>query len=137
MADTATAGSRFIDVALWIVAIACVVATIGFSVIPPPTLAASSLSDKWLHGLAYIATVGSLLLAAVWRPGRGDGRFPRAAIPITIGAIVIGGLLELVQGFLLENRQMEWLDLGVDVAGSLLALGLWAALRGLVSRATA
>lgn len=117
-----------LDIVLWIVAVVSSALTIGFSVLPPPTVATSTMSDKPWHFLAYFVTVGSLLLAAVWRPGRGDGRFPRAGIWIVVGAIVVGIALELVQGSLLD-RQMEFVDAIADTLGTLAAYGAWAGLR--------
>ena len=37
-----------------------------------------------------------------------------------IGPILMGGIIELVQGALTENRSCEWLDLGADIVGVLL-----------------
>lgn len=121
------------DLLLWTVAIACTALTLGFSLIPPPTMAASTMSDKPWHFLAYFFSVGSLLLAAVWRPGRGEGRFPRAAAPIVGVAVAVGVGLELIQGTL-PNRQMELADGVANTLGVLAALGAWAVLRSLGTR---
>ena len=91
------------------------------------------MSDKPWHFLAYFFTVGSLLLAAVWRPGRGAGRFPRATGWIVGAAVLVGAGLELVQGSM-PNRQMELMDAAANTLGSLAALGAWAGVRKLAER---
>jgi VanZ family protein len=82
-----------------------------------------TLSDKAWHFLAYAATVGLFLLAAVWRPGRGPGIAPWAAPYLVVGGVVAGSLIEIIQtGF---NRHRDVKDALADLAGSLVAFGVW------------
>lgn len=84
-------------------------------------------ADKVLHALAYAATSFLFLFAAVWRPGRGEGRFPGAAAWIVLAASVTGFAIEIVQGH--AGRQRSALDFLADVIGVLVALGIWDAMR--------
>src|SRR5437762_4307060 len=85
-----------VDTALWAVSVALLVATFVLSLGPaPPGLNAFFASDKLIHATGYAALTGSWLLAAVWRPGRGDGPFPRATRLVVIGAMVLGAGIEV------------------------------------------
>src|SRR4030067_363557 len=64
------------------------------------------------------------LLAAVWRPGRGPGRFPRAAPWIVFGAVTLGGLIEILQGSVFDGDP-ELRDWVADVAGAALGFLVW------------
>ena len=117
-------GSRTIDVVLWVVAVATLGAVVVLSLGPPPSgLEAFPGADKLWHAIAYAGCTGSWLLAAVWRPGRGPGAFPRAGIPIVVGAAVLGGAIELVQRVF--SRSADPLDWLADLAGIALASGGW------------
>ena len=99
---------------------------------PPSALADLSFGDKLLHFGAYAATTGMFLLAAVWRPGRGRGGFPRSA-PLILGtALVLSGVIELAQGAFTSRTAEAW----DAVAGILGAAAAWAAWR-LVERLAA
>jgi VanZ family protein len=78
-------------------------------------------ADKVEHAFAYFATTLLFLLAGVWRPGRGAGRFAWALPWIVGGAIAVGGLVEIAQAFT-ATRQPDVLDWAADSAGVLLAL---------------
>lgn len=82
------------------------------------------LSDKVLHYLAYTGLTMSTLLAAVWAPVRGEGRFPSSPLTIVIGAFLFGVGIEVVQGPLPE-RDAELLDAFANAAGAVTALILW------------
>ena len=56
-----------------------------------------AFADKIGHGLMYFATFLCFLLAAVWRPGRGDGLFPTMALPFAIGVVIAGTAIEVLQ----------------------------------------
>jgi VanZ family protein len=66
----------------------------------------------------------SMLLAAVWAPVRGEGRFPSAALAITAVAFTFGVAIEVVQGPLPE-RDADILDALANALGALTALVLW------------
>ena len=74
----------------------------------PPGTSAFGGADKVEHAFAYFVTSLLLLLAAVWRPGRGDG----VLAPWTwwvLGAMVLaGGAVEIVQSFV--GREAELAD---------------------------
>jgi VanZ family protein len=75
---------------------------------------------------------GLLLLAAVWRPGRGDGAFPQAG-EVIVGAIVALGIaIEVLQGEFF-HRNANPRDVVADLAGALLAYLAW---RGVRSRSS-
>ena len=58
------------------------------------------MEDKGLHAVSYFATTLSLLFAAVWRPGRGEGPFPNLARWIFLAAVGRRAIrrVELLQG---------------------------------------
>jgi VanZ family protein len=111
-------------VGLWGLSLAILVVILVFSWATKPPLSSFSLTDKIGHALAYAALAGTLLLAAVWRPGRGPGPFPRAAVLILGGAVVFGGIAELGQG-LFFHRDASFRDLLIDGAGVLAAYAVW------------
>jgi hypothetical protein len=92
-------------------------------------LADLSFGDKLLHFGAYAATTGAFLLAAVWRPGRGDGLVPRAAPALVAVAIVVAAGLEVAQTTLVADRTADGLDAVAGSLGAALALVCWTALR--------
>jgi VanZ family protein len=129
VAATASSRDRAIDVALWLGAVACAGATVAYSLlVTPPAEAAATFGDKALHAAAYLATGLCLLLAAVWRPGRGQGPFPSSGPRIWAGIVVAGTAIELVQG-LIPLRRAEALDIVADLVGASAALAVVALLR--------
>ncbi len=120
---------RLLDAGLWIGAIAAGVLTIVFSLSAvPPGMQAFPGADKAGHAVVCGATVLLLLLAAVWRPGRGDGRYPRAAPIIVIGVIAAGIAMEVLQAMFTE-RSAEVLDVVMETVGAMVALGIFTLLR--------
>ena len=115
------------DIFLWIAGVACTIGTIVLSLVPAEVLAGVSASDKLLHASAYAAITCCFLLAAVWRPGRGNGVFPRSA-PIILGcAAGMGVAIEFIQmGF---DRHADLRDALADGAGILAVWGVWLAIR--------
>jgi VanZ family protein len=93
----------------------------------PPGTSAFGGADKVEHAFAYFVTSLLLLLAAVRRPGRGDG--PLA--PWTwwvLGAMVLaGGAVEIVQSFV--GREAELADWVAEIVAVVLAAGVLAVWR--------
>lgn len=115
--------SAALDAALWALA-ALVAIAVAFWSLSPPSGEPPPLSDKLVHFLAYTALGLSLLLAAVWAPARGDGRFAHAAMRVTIVTFLFGIGIELIQAPLPE-RDASVLDALANACGALTALVLW------------
>lgn len=109
---------RRVDAALWALTAALVVVTLVFSLgASAPGAGSFSLADELGHGAMYLATVGCLLLAAVWRPGRGDGRWPGAAAAIALGALFVGLAVEAIQELATADRHAEVGDVVAEAVG--------------------
>jgi len=120
-----------IDVALWAAAILCGLATLWWSFVSlPPERHLFKGIDKLQHGLAYFVTSLLLLLAAVWRPGRGDGPFARWA-PWVLGALIAAGAaIEVLQSFIGRDAELgDWIAEIVAVAVAWGAIWAWERLR--------
>lgn len=118
-----------LDIFLWTLAALSAALTLVFSIgLRPPGVDGFRHADKMWHGLAYFTTSLLFLLAAVWRPGRGEGRFPRAGIVFAVVAGAAGGIVEIAQGFT-AKREPEFLDWVSEIVGILAALGVVLALR--------
>ena len=76
----------------------------------------TSLSDKTLHGLAYVLQAVTLLWA-MWP----DGHRWRNAAVTTVYTIALGGLMEVLQATCTRTRTGEWLDLAADAIGAALS----------------
>jgi hypothetical protein len=121
---------RSVDRVLWVLSGAALVAIVVFSLGPGPPSGGFSLFDKLQHAAAYAVLTGSVLLAAVWRPGRGDGPFPRSAPSIALGAMALGVLLEVAQAIgPFGHRSADPLDGLADAAGIGCATLAWAAVK--------
>jgi len=116
--------SRIVDVSLWALSLVILLAIFLFSWATEPPLASYGYTDKIGHALAYAGLSGSLLLAAVWRPGRGRGPFPRATWAIFVGSVAVGGIAELGQG-LFFHRDASFRDLLIDAIGVGAATAVW------------
>ena len=115
---------RALDVALWCTAALCAFVTLWFSFFAsPPGAGLFPNADKVGHALAYFATTLSFLFAAVWRPGRGDGRLPNAGYWFPVVAVVCGIVVEILQGFT-ATRSAQAGDVLAEVIGAGLALGV-------------
>jgi VanZ family protein len=118
-----------LDILLWVLTAFSAAMTLVFSIgLVPPGADGFPHADKVWHGLAYFITSLLFLLAAVWRPGRGAGPFPRAGIPFALLGSAAGGLVEIAQGFT-ATRDPEFLDWMADAVGILAALGVVVVLR--------
>jgi VanZ family protein len=119
------------DAVLWALAGLALGATLLYSLVTtPPGANAFPIADKLLHAGCYVVVTGSLLLAAVWRPGRGDGAFPQAG-EVIVGAIVAFGIaIEVLQGAFF-HRTADPRDVVANLAGASVAYLAW---RGVRSR---
>jgi VanZ family protein len=125
----ASVGVSRLDKLLWVLTALCAALTLVFSIGPvPPGMNGFPHADKLWHGLAYFTTSLLFLLAAVWRPGRGAGPFPRAGIVAALLGSAAGGAVEVAQGFT-ALREPELLDWVAETVGILAALGLIVLLR--------
>ena len=108
---------------LWAAAFVCAFSTLWWSLVSlPPERHLFRDIDKVQHGLAYFVTSLLLLLAAVWRPGRGDGPFARWGAWVPAALIAAGAGIEVVQSFIGRDAELgDWLAEIVAVA---LAWGL-------------
>ncbi len=117
----------FVDGSLWALTAVCVAATLWFSFVEaPPGAGSFHGADKVMHAFAYFATSLSFLLAAVWRPGRGAGRYPVAGRVVPFVAIGAGIAIEILQG-MTATRQAEVGDVVAEVVGVAVAFAvhLW------------
>ena len=113
-----------LDVALWTLSVLALVGIVALSLGPGPDRAdLFPHADKVWHLLAYAGLTGSWLLAAVWRPGRGSGRWPHAASPILWTAVALGTGLELLQRTV--DRSADPLDWAANVLGICAAAWTW------------
>jgi VanZ family protein len=125
-----------LDLLLWVLTALSAALTLVFSFgLDPPRVGGFRHADKVWHGLAYFTTTLLFLLAAVWRPGRGAGAFPRAGIVFALLGSAAGGVVEIAQGST-ATRDPEVLDWVADVLGILAALGVIVALRALTDGPT-
>jgi VanZ family protein len=120
---------RNVDAVLWALAGLALGATLLYSLVTaPPGANAFPIADKLLHACCYAVVTGLLLLAAVWRPGRGDGAFPQAG-EVLVGAIVGFGIaIEVLQGAFF-HRTADPRDVVANLAGALVAYLAWRGVR--------
>ncbi len=115
----------WIDPFLWTATGLCATVTLWLSVwsVPPGTSAFGG-ADKVEHAVAYFVTTMLFLLAAVWRPGRGDGVLAPWKWWVLVGVALAGGALEFVQSQV--GRKAEF----TDWVAELIAVGAAAAVLG-------
>jgi VanZ family protein len=116
-----------VDLALWVLFSVAVVTTTILSFGPsPPGANLFPGADKVLHAFAYFVTILLALLAGVWRPGRGPGPLADKALLLVAAAIAAGGLIEILQQFVLRDSSVfDWL---AEIVGAVLALAIVRAL---------
>lgn len=125
--------SPLVNAGIWAVALCTTALTLWYSLGPAPP---GHGSDKELHATVYFVNTLAILLAFVWRPGRGAGRFNAWALPVVvaIAMLALGGLIEIVQGGFV-GRDSQFADWVADAAGITLAVMVFAALRGALAGA--
>jgi VanZ family protein len=121
--------AKFIRGFLWSIAGLVAVVVVAVSVMPQPPAPLLD-DDKLSHALAYAVLVQSVLLAAVWAPGLGDGRWPRGAVLIVCAAIAVGAFIEILQGAYFE-RTPDRVDALANAVGAAAGGLTWRGLRGL------
>jgi VanZ family protein len=119
---------RWVDPLLWATSWLLLASVAWLSLGPEPPLPPFEFADKIAHGFAYAALTMGFLLAGVWRPGRGPGRYPMAAVWIVLAAVSIGVVIEILQD-LESYRSMDAFDALADGVGAAIGAGLWATLR--------
>ena len=125
---------RLLDLGLWLLTAACAFATLWWSFLSPaPGAHLFPESDKVGHAMAYGSTLLCFMLAAAWRPRRGDGPFPRSAFPVAIIAIVLGIVIEFLQGTYF-HRNAEVLDVVAEAVGSFAAFAVFSLVRSRFDR---
>ena len=125
---------RAVDAVLWTLTVVFAATTIWLSFGPtPPGVQAFPGADKVWHGVAYFVTTSSLLLVAIWRPGRGDGPFVRLEVWLLAAIVAAGGLLELAQGVVTNNRDADPLDWLAEIIAVAAALAVNRSLRAWVA----
>ena len=119
-----SAREHALDLVLWLLAAGCAATTLWFSfVAAPPGATLFAGADKLGHALAYFATTVSFLFAAVWRPGRGEGRFARWGAWFPVAAVAAGVTIEVLQG-LTPARAPEVADVAAEIVGAASAVAL-------------
>jgi hypothetical protein len=111
-----------LDLVLWSIVALSIASTVVLSFVEPPGAGLGHGIDKVQHALAYFVTMLAALLAAVWRPGRGPGRFPGARWLIAAGALACGAMIEILQSVSTTNRQGDVGDWLAEVVGVGLAI---------------
>jgi VanZ family protein len=121
---------RKIDIALWATTAVLALLTLLFSFgLSPPGTGTFALADKLGHGAMYFATILCFLLAAVWRPGRGDGSFSAKAPLFATGFVIAGIVVEVLQEVATPHRHAEAGDVLAEAVGAFAALAIHAWMR--------
>lgn len=123
--QTQPALGRLIDLALWVLAAILGIVTLAFSLsLSPPGGEAFLLADKFGHGAMYFATLFCLLLAGVWRPGRGDGPFRDKGLWFAVAVVATGLVIEVLQEVATTDRHAQLGDVISEVIGAFGALAI-------------
>jgi VanZ family protein len=117
--------SPWIDLTIWASAVGALGLTLWFSLGPAPD---GPGTDRQLHALAYLVDTLAVLLAVVWRPGRGAGRSGIGVMEVALGMLALGGLIELAQGGFV-HRDAQLADWAADAAGIASAVMVFGAIR--------
>ena len=121
---------ELLDAVLWTLSGILLTSVAVLSLMPKLPVGGPGPIDLLLHAVAYAPTTLSLLLAGVWRPGRGEGPFPKLTVTFIAGILALGVILELVQAFGLAGlREGEIADGIANAVGVGVGAGIWAILR--------
>ena len=90
----------------------------------PPGTSAFGGADKVEHAFAYFVTSLLVLLAAVWRPGRGNGVLWPWRWWVLGAMALAGGAVEIVQSYV--GREAELADWVAEIVAVALAAGVLA-----------
>jgi VanZ family protein len=121
---SSAARERAVDLMLWLLAASCAATTLWFSFVAvPPGATLFAGADKLGHAIAYFVTTMSFLFAAVWRPGRGEGRLAREGVWFPVAAVAAGAMIEVIQG-LTPARAPEVADVAAEIVGAASAVAL-------------
>lgn len=80
------------------------------------------------HGLGSAAICFSLLMAAVWRPVRGEGFYARGEWWVVGAVMLMGVLIEIIQVFIGESKlatPSSVRDLAIDSSGAAFGWAVW------------
>ncbi len=125
----AAALSRHVDAALVAFAMLALGVTVWLSLADAGPDLGIPDRDKVGHAIAYFAVLLPLLFAVVWRPGRGLGRIPNAALALVLGTLWLGVAMEVLQATLTATRSPEVLDVAADAVGTGAAVLVFAVVR--------
>jgi VanZ family protein len=117
--------SPLIDVGIWLIALVATGLTVWYSLGPRPP---SHGSDKDLHAAAYFVDTLAILLGVVWRPGRETRRLRGGMLPVALGILIVGGVIEIAQGGF-ADRDAQFGDWVADAIGIGLAVLIFTLLR--------
>jgi VanZ family protein len=123
-------GSPLVDAGIWLISLIATSLTVWYSLGPRPP---DHGSDWEWHAVAYFIDTLAILLAVVWRPGREERRFDAWALPVALAVLLVGGLIEIVQGGF-AHRDAQFGDWIADAVGLGLAVLLFTALRWATQR---
>jgi len=114
-----------IDIALWLLTASLSLVTMVFSFgFSPPGGDAFLFADKFGHGIMYFATFFCFLLAAVWRPGRGDGPLSGRGIWLAVSVVAAGLVVEILQEVATTDRHAQLGDVLSEIIGAFGALAI-------------
>lgn len=119
--------ARTAEVAVWCAAWASVAAALVLSLAPRGSEDPGVAADKLLHMGGYGVMSLLFLLAAVWLPGRGAGRWGDRAAPVVASVLAFGVAIEAAQPFV--GRSGEVLDGVANALGAALGWVLWFVVR--------
>lgn len=97
-----------------------------FSLLPGPQVPRIlvELNDKFLHGLIYFFSAGLIYLGII--RFNFNNSVPRVSlIVIILICLVFGAGVELLQHYLVSNRNGDWLDFAANSAGSIVCVLLF------------
>lgn len=115
---------KLIDAGLWLSCLFLTVTIVVTSLASPPAAMSFPGADKLYHFGSYLLLTLLLLLAAVWRPGRGSGALPDKGMVVLVGAVTLGIVLELGQ-LLVSERSAHIFDAVANMVGVTAAWIVW------------